>query len=86
MGIAFQIHDDILDFTQDAVQLGKPSFNDIKEGIVTAPLIYGLLDYKSQNNLEDFKSLNDIISRQFDNPDVDVPVGVDLLFKSSGIE
>lgn len=31
LGIAFQIHDDILDFTQDSIQLGKPAYNDIKE-------------------------------------------------------
>ena len=47
LGIAFQIHDDILDFTQDSVQLGKPSFNDIKSGVVTAPLIYALLEVKT---------------------------------------
>ena len=45
LGIAFQIHDDILDFTQDSAQLGKPAFNDMKEGIITAPLVYSLLDY-----------------------------------------
>ena len=43
LGLAFQIHDDILDFTQDEAQLGKPAFNDLKEGIVTAPIIYALL-------------------------------------------
>jgi geranylgeranyl pyrophosphate synthase len=43
LGIAFQIHDDILDFTQSEAQLGKPAFNDLKEGIVTAPIIYALL-------------------------------------------
>ena len=44
LGVAFQIHDDILDFTQSEEQLGKPAFNDLKEGIVTAPIIYGLLE------------------------------------------
>ena len=44
LGIAFQIHDDILDFTQSEAQLGKPAFNDLKEGIITAPIIYGLLE------------------------------------------
>jgi geranylgeranyl pyrophosphate synthase len=44
LGIAFQIHDDILDFTQSEAQLGKPAFNDLKEGIVTAPIIYALLE------------------------------------------
>jgi geranylgeranyl pyrophosphate synthase len=31
LGIAFQVHDDILDFTQSGEMLGKPSFNDLKE-------------------------------------------------------
>lgn len=61
LGIAFQIHDDILDFTQDSAMLGKPAFNDIKEGIVTAPLIYGLLDHRAKQNMEKFKTLNSII-------------------------
>ena len=43
LGVAFQIHDDILDFTQSEQQLGKPAFNDLKEGIVNAPIIYALL-------------------------------------------
>ena len=34
LGIAFQVHDDILDFTQNSEQLGKPAFNDIKEVII----------------------------------------------------
>lgn len=44
LGVAFQIHDDILDFTQSEAQLGKPAFNDLKEGIVTAPIIFALLE------------------------------------------
>lgn len=31
LGVAFQVHDDILDFTQNSEQLGKPAYNDIKE-------------------------------------------------------
>lgn len=49
LGIAFQIHDDILDFTQSEAQLGKPAFNDLKEGIVTAPIIYALLEQSAQD-------------------------------------
>ena len=47
LGIAFQIHDDILDFTQSGETLGKPAFNDLKEGIVTAPIIYALLEQQA---------------------------------------
>lgn len=40
IGIAFQILDDILDFTSDAETLGKPVGNDLRQGIITMPVIY----------------------------------------------
>ncbi len=42
LGIAFQIIDDILDYTQDQVAIGKPAGNDLRQGMVTLPLIYAL--------------------------------------------
>ena len=44
LGIAFQIMDDILDFTAREKTLGKPVGNDLREGKVTLPLIYALAD------------------------------------------
>jgi geranylgeranyl pyrophosphate synthase len=38
-GMAFQIMDDLLDFTADEQHLGKPTFCDIKDGKATLPLI-----------------------------------------------
>jgi len=43
LGMAFQLVDDLLDFTASEVVLGKPVGNDLREGKVTLPLIY-LLD------------------------------------------
>jgi octaprenyl-diphosphate synthase len=39
LGIAFQIVDDVLDFTADEQSLGKPIGGDLREGKVTLPII-----------------------------------------------
>jgi octaprenyl-diphosphate synthase len=40
LGIAFQLVDDLLDFTADEEVLGKPIGGDLREGKVTLPIIY----------------------------------------------
>lgn len=42
IGTAFQIIDDLFDYTSDAKQVGKPVGHDLREGKVTLPLIYTL--------------------------------------------
>ena len=42
LGIAFQIIDDVLDYTEDQSTIGKPAGNDLRQGMVTLPLIYAL--------------------------------------------
>ena len=42
LGMAFQLIDDMLDFTSREKILGKPVGNDLREGKVTLPLIYAL--------------------------------------------
>ncbi|MFN3649116.1 MAG: polyprenyl synthetase family protein [Armatimonadota bacterium] len=42
VGMAFQIQDDILDFTGSLEVLGKPVGGDLREGKVTLPVIYAL--------------------------------------------
>lgn len=39
LGIAFQIVDDVLDYTSDEAVLGKPIGGDLREGKVTLPII-----------------------------------------------
>jgi len=40
LGLAFQLVDDMLDFTSSEEKLGKPIGSDLREGKVTLPLIY----------------------------------------------
>jgi len=40
VGMAFQIVDDILDYTGEQATLGKPIGSDLRQGIVTLPAIY----------------------------------------------
>ncbi len=42
LGIAFQLLDDVLDFTATEHQLGKPSGHDVVEGVYTLPLLRAL--------------------------------------------
>src|SRR5579864_4269591 len=42
LGMAFQLVDDLLDFTAHEQTLGKPVGGDLKEGKVTLPLVYAL--------------------------------------------
>ena len=44
LGMAFQLIDDVLDFTAEESVLGKPVGGDLREGKVTLPLIYALQD------------------------------------------
>ena len=54
MGIAFQIMDDLLDYTSSEDVFGKPVGKDLKEGKITLPLIYTLpkIEASEGNRLE----------------------------------
>jgi len=58
LGIAFQLVDDLLDFTGDAAALGKPIGADLREGKMTLPLIHLL----QQDDEEGARIVRDIIS------------------------
>ncbi|KAJ1267661.1 hypothetical protein BS78_07G074500 [Paspalum vaginatum] len=76
LGIAYQLIDDILDFTGTSASLGKPSFSDINQGIVTAPILFAM---------EEFPQLREIIEQGFDDPS-NVNMALEYLWKSQGIE
>jgi geranylgeranyl pyrophosphate synthase len=52
IGIAFQIVDDILDFTSNQAQLGKPVGSDLREGIFTLPVLLFAERYPNDPDLE----------------------------------
>jgi geranylgeranyl pyrophosphate synthase len=72
IGMAFQIIDDVLDFTGDQTSVGKPVANDLRQGLVTLPAIYyqeinpddprmlGVLDGKIIGEKELNQLVNDI--------------------------
>jgi len=42
--MAFQIADDVLDYTATEAQIGKPVGADLRQGTITLPLMYALRD------------------------------------------
>jgi octaprenyl-diphosphate synthase len=66
LGIAFQIVDDLLDFTGDAHAVGKPIASDLREGKVTLPLIHLL---RQANDGIGSRIVRDIVATRSVNDD-----------------
>ena len=56
MGIAFQIIDDILDFRGNTKAMGKPVGEDLRQGVITLPVILLLNDVKYGSLVKDMIS------------------------------
>jgi geranylgeranyl pyrophosphate synthase len=49
LGMAFQIVDDVLDYSGDQAIVGKPVGGDLKQGLITLPMLY-FIDSNPQND------------------------------------
>lgn len=56
MGIAFQIVDDLLDYSSSEQEVGKPVGKDFREGKITLPLIYSIPNME-ENQAKRFEAL-----------------------------
>ena len=75
--MAFQLMDDWLDFTQTAQTLGKPAQDDLRHGLLTAPVLLAL----EPGALESSKTrrLQDSLQTFFEQPETHTEAFDDIL-------
>ncbi|MCS7031193.1 MAG: solanesyl diphosphate synthase [Gloeomargarita sp. SKYG116] len=76
LGLAFQVVDDIFDFTASSAVLGKPAGADLQEGNLTAPVLFAL---------QETPALRKLVERKFSEPG-DLEQAVALVRMGQGIE
>jgi geranylgeranyl pyrophosphate synthase len=82
LGIAFQILDDILDYSEDQSTIGKPVGNDLRQGMVTLPLIYALQEPSHNGYHQQVQNLLDKTSQAED----DIQAVVDWVVQGNGLK
>jgi geranylgeranyl pyrophosphate synthase len=78
LGMAFQIVDDVLDFDGDEAQLGKPAGSDLRQGLVTLPILYYL------EMVEDGGAVNAVLAGRRDEKRV--RAAIEAVHSSGAIE
>jgi octaprenyl-diphosphate synthase len=81
LGMAFQLIDDVLDFTAREQTLGKPVGGDLREGKITLPLIYAL-----ERATAEERRLVEIILRERSYESVPFPQIRAIIEKYDGVE
>lgn len=76
LGLAFQVVDDILDFTSPTEILGKPAGSDLIAGNITAPALFAM---------EEKPHLQTLIEREFSEKG-DIDLALELVRESQGIQ
>lgn len=67
LGIAFQLRDDLLDYTGRKKLLGKATGNDLKEKKFTLPLLIALKNAPSKNSREIMRLIKSESQKKFDS-------------------
>jgi len=75
LGLAYQIIDDILDFTGTSEVLGKPAMADVSLGLATAPVLYAA---------QDSRELRPVIKRRFKEKG-DAELAYNLVMDTDGV-
>ena len=79
IGIAFQIVDDVLDLSADQKELGKPVGGDLRQGIITLPMIYALKNSAYRERLS-------VIIQKHSKSEEEIQEAISLISKSGGID
>jgi len=86
IGIAFQLIDDILDYTRTSQELGKEALSDLKEGVVTGPILFAIQEMKNRGeNSSDLNTLIKICNLE-DKSNFDIKMAAKILNQTNGIE